>query len=89
MPISVMSWSGIDDITGANSPYIILSLLLRDETLFFISFFVKILFGSCKKLAEKNCLLQGYEGKELSAKQREMENFLKYIDISKFWHKLD
>ena len=36
-----------------------------------VTFFVKKLFTSCSWL-KKNCLLQGYELKKLSAKQREI-----------------
>ena len=48
-------------------------LQVRDRPLFFIrggTFFVKKIVHKLQ-LAEKNCLLQGYELKKLSAKQRE------------------
>ena len=38
-------------------------------------------------VAEKNCLLQGYELKKIVYKAK--GNFLEYMDISKLWHKLD
>ena len=52
--------------------------ILRDRPLFFIgggggggvTFFVKKLFASCSWL--KNCLLEGYELKKLSAKQKKI-----------------
>ena len=49
-------------------------MLFRDGPLFFIrgvTFFIKKIVRKLL-LAEKNCLLQGYELKKLSAKQREI-----------------
>ena len=57
---------------------------LRDGPLFFIggvTFFVKKIVHKLQ-LAEKNCLLQGYELKKIVCKAK--GNFLEYTDISKF-----
>ena len=77
-------------ISKSKGAYVKFLLVLnKGRAIIFLSgggtFFVKKLLASCSWL-KKNCLLQGYEGKKLSAKQREVfSNTLIFQNFDTNW----